>query len=63
MPHKTCEYVIKRGKNKGCVCGNQGYHTKDGNLCEKHHNSFLKNKKVTSNVESNCSLFDKIKKK
>ena len=63
MPHKTCDYVIMRGKKKGCACGNNAYHTKDGNLCEKHHNIILKNTKLSNNIEASGSLFDKIKKR
>jgi len=42
MPHKICSKVLRRGKNKGKICGKPGYHTCNGNMCEMHDKSFKK---------------------
>ena len=48
LPHKTCNWKFKTGKNKGNTCGNAGFSSEHGDLCEKHWNSKNKTKKLES---------------
>jgi hypothetical protein len=36
LPHKTCSWIYKSGKNKGLCCNTNGFVSKTGNVCEKH---------------------------
>ena len=51
MNHKTCGYILKRGKNKGAKCGQCAFETKYGTLCEKHWKKCVDNDVVVEPVE------------
>lgn len=50
MNHKTCGYILKRGKNKGAKCGHCAFETKYGTLCEKHWKKCVDDHAVTKPV-------------
>jgi hypothetical protein len=43
-----CCWKFKSGKNKGSTCGNAGFASEHGKLCEKHWNSKNKTTKLES---------------
>ena len=53
IPHRTCEYKYKSGKNKGKPCGCSGFDSEYGPICCKHW-SMAKRKKA-SPAKSNIS--------
>jgi len=53
MPHRKCCAIIKNGKNRGSMCNRDGYHTKHGDVCERHDIILKppkKNKQPTNSV-------------
>lgn len=48
LPHKSCEYTYKTGKNKGCQCGDmRAYEYEDGHVfCSKHRKQYEKSQKT-----------------
>jgi|TARA_B110000483_G_scaffold236402_1_gene309472 hypothetical protein len=48
LPHMECCWKFKSGKNKGSTCGNAGFASEHGKLCEKHWNSKNKTTKLES---------------
>jgi|TARA_B110000114_G_scaffold96570_1_gene101786 hypothetical protein len=48
ISHMKCCWKIKTGKNKGILCGNTGFASEHGELCEKHWNSIIKTNKLES---------------
>ena len=54
MKHKTCKWVFKSGKKKGCECQKKGFETDAGDYCEIHW-KYKKTEKTSENNENICS--------
>jgi len=38
IPHKKCAHVLSSGERKGQQCGNTGFESDYGDICERHYN-------------------------
>lgn len=60
IPHRTCRFVMKRGKRKGEPCNsNHAYDDVNGTFCEKHHRCMINEKRDLENKSNHPELFKK----
>ena len=60
IPHRTCNYVIKRGKRKGEICNSiHAYDDDNGTFCEKHHKTIANEKRDNENKTNYPDIFKK----